>query len=82
MLLAHEGHSHAPSPQAQQKIIRLNTEAPKLHFVVQRQPAETVRPDLAKLFDPFKDKVSVRFDRDFLFVESNSPLKNAGCCWS
>lgn len=71
MLLAHEGHSHAPSPQAQQKIIRLNTEAPKLHFVVQRQPAETVRPDLAKLFDPFKDKVSVRFDRDFLFVESN-----------
>ncbi|MCP4194707.1 MAG: YHYH protein, partial [Planctomycetaceae bacterium] len=71
VLLAHEGHSHAPSPQAQKKIIRLNTEAPKLHFVVQRRTAETVRPDLAKLFDPFKDKVSVRFDRDFLFVESN-----------
>lgn len=71
VLLAHEGHSHAPSPQAQKKIIRLNTEAPKLHFVVQRRTAKTVRPELAKLFDPFKDKVSVRFDRDFLFVESN-----------
>jgi Ca2+-binding EF-hand superfamily protein len=71
MLLAHEGHSHAPSPQTQQKIIRLNTEVPKLHLVVQRRTAETVRPDLAKLFDPFKDKVSVRFDRDFLYVESN-----------
>jgi Ca2+-binding EF-hand superfamily protein len=71
MLIAHEGHSHAPSPQTKQKINRLNTEAPKFHFVVQRQTAQTVRPDLAKLFDLFKDKVSVRFDRDFLFVESN-----------
>ena len=71
MLLAHEGHSHAPSPQTKQEINRLNAEAPKLHLVVQRRTTETVRPDLAQLFDPFKDKVSVRFDRDFLFVESN-----------
>ncbi|QEG38185.1 transaldolase/EF-hand domain-containing protein [Roseimaritima ulvae] len=71
MLDAHEGHSHAPSPQAQKKIIRLNTETPQVHLVVQRRPADTVRPDLAKLFDPFKGKVDVRFDRDYLFVESN-----------
>jgi len=71
MLLAHDGHSQCPSSQTQQRIIRLNTEAPNLHLVVQRRTAETVRPNLAKLFDPFKDKVSVRFDRDFLFVESN-----------
>ena len=71
MLLAHEGHSHAPSPQTKQNINRLNTEAPKVHFVVQRRAPATLRPDLAKLFDPFKDRVSVRFDHDFLFVESN-----------
>nr|WP_044303437.1 YHYH protein [Rhodopirellula sallentina] len=70
-VIAHEGHSHAPSPQTQQKIIRLNTEQPKYQLVVQRQTATANRPELAKLFDPFKDKVNVRFDRDFLFVESN-----------
>jgi Ca2+-binding EF-hand superfamily protein len=70
MLLAHEGHSHVPSPQAQQQIKRLNIELPKVHFVVQNRSVD-FRPDLAKLFDPFKEKVSVRFDRDFLFVESN-----------
>ncbi len=69
--LAHEGHSHAPSPQTQQKIIRLNTEQPKYQLVVQRQTAESHQPELAKLFDPFSDKVKVRFDRDFLFVESS-----------
>ena len=71
MLLAHEGHSHAPSPQTKQRVNRLNTETPKLQFVVQSRATDTVRPDLAKLFDPFKDKVRVRFDRDFLYVESN-----------
>jgi Ca2+-binding EF-hand superfamily protein len=69
---AHEGHSHAPSRQTQLKIVRLNTEAPKYNLVVQRRSAtETDRPELATLFDAFKDKVNVRFDRDFLFVESN-----------
>ncbi|MCA9138074.1 MAG: YHYH protein [Planctomycetales bacterium] len=68
---AHEGHSHAPSPQTQKKIIRLNTEPPKVHFVVQRQVEEPERPELAKLFDPFADKVKVRFDRGFLYVESS-----------
>ena len=71
MLLAHEGHSHAPSPQTKQRINRLNTETPNLQFIVQSRTKDTARPDIAKLFDPFKGKVSVRFDRDFLFVESN-----------
>ena len=69
--MAHEGHSHSPSPQAQKKIIRLNTEPPKVHFVVQRRVEEPERPELAKLFDPFAEKVKVRFDRDFLHVESD-----------
>lgn len=30
----------------------------------------TNQPELAELFDRFSDKVNVRFDRDFLFVES------------
>jgi len=71
MLLAHEGHSHAPSPQTKQRVNRLNTETPNLQFIVQSRTKDTARPDIAKLFDPFKDKVSVRFDRDFLYVESN-----------
>ncbi len=69
--LAHDGHSHAPSPPTQQKIIRLNTESPQMHLVVQRVAPEMVRPELANHFDPFKDTVRVRFDRDYLFVESN-----------
>ena len=68
---AHEGHSHAPSPQTMQRIIRANTEAPKYHFVVQRPAQQTVRPRLAEVFDPFRNKISVRFDREYLFVESN-----------
>ena len=70
-VFAHEGHSHAASSKTQKKIVRLNTEKPKSHFVVQRRTAETNRPELAKLFDPFSGKVKVCFDRDFLFVESN-----------
>ena len=69
--VAHEGHSHAPSPQTQKKIIRLNTEPPKVHFVVQRRVDEPDRPELAALFDPFAKKVKVRVDRDFLYVESD-----------
>lgn len=68
---AHEGHSHSPSPQAQKKIIRLNTEPAKVHFVVQGRVEEPERPQQAKLFDPFAERVKVRFDRDFLYVESN-----------
>lgn len=69
--MAHEGHSHAPSPQAQKKIIRVNTEPPKVHFVVQRRVEEPERPELTKLFEPFAEKVKVRFDREFLYVESD-----------
>jgi hypothetical protein len=68
---AHESHSHASSPQTQKKIVRLNTEKPKTQFVVQRQQVEVNPPELAKLFDPFKETVKVRFDDDFLYVESN-----------
>ncbi len=31
---------------------------------------ETEQPELAKLFDPFKDAVKVRFDKELLVVES------------
>ena len=66
---AHDGHSNTPSAETKKKIARVNTEMPKRHFVVFQNAIAP--PDLAKWFDPFKDKVSVRFDRDFLFVESN-----------
>lgn len=69
--MAHEGHSHSPSPQARKTIIRLNTETPEVRFVVQRRVEEPERPELAKLFDPFAEGVKVRFDRDFLYVESD-----------
>ena len=69
--IAHEGHSHVSSPQTQKTILRLNTEKTQYHFVVQRCAAEPERPELARLFDPFAEKVKVRFDREFLYVESN-----------
>lgn len=68
---AHEGHSHAPTPQTKTKLIRLNTEPPQPHFVVFNNAAQTSKPDLARLFEPFKTTVNVRFDKDYLFVESN-----------
>tara|TARA_R110002049_G_scaffold4601_5_gene32632 strand:+ start:882336 stop:883958 length:1623 start_codon:yes stop_codon:yes gene_type:complete len=70
LTFAHEGHSQAPSDQTQQNIVRLNTQPPKIQFVVQRQPADVQQPELAKVFEPFKNTVDVRWDRDFLFVES------------
>ncbi|EMI42442.1 YHYH protein [Rhodopirellula sp. SWK7] len=68
---AHEGHSHAPTPEKQTEIIRLNSQTPEYQFVVQRQPGDESKPELAKLFDPFIDKVNVRHNQEFLFVESN-----------
>jgi hypothetical protein len=68
---AHEGHLHAPSPQTQQKIVHLNTEQPTYHFVVLQQAASANEPELTKLFAPYKETVKVRFDDEFLFVESN-----------
>ena len=55
--MAHEGHSHAPSPQTSRKIVQLNTETPKQHLVAFQNAVETERPDLAKLFDPFNATV-------------------------
>lgn len=68
---AHEGHSHAPSQKTKKKIVRLNTEAPNHHYVVFQNAAKTIKPELAKLFEPFKETVKVRFDENYLFVESN-----------
>ncbi|MAD80439.1 MAG: hypothetical protein CMJ50_06300 [Planctomycetaceae bacterium] len=68
---AHEGHSHVPSPQTREKIKRLNTAGLDIRFVVQRQPAATDQPEMAKFFEPFADKVKVRWDRDYLLVESD-----------
>lgn len=68
---AHEGHSHAPTPAAQKKIVRLNTESPKHHFVVFQNAVEAAEPDLATLFKPFSKTVKVRFDKNYLFIESN-----------
>ncbi|TWT86214.1 YHYH protein [Neorhodopirellula pilleata] len=68
---AHDGHSHAPSPETKKKIVQLNTEPAKQQFVVFQTAPEATAPELAKLFEPFKKTVNVRFDKDFLFVESN-----------
>lgn len=68
---AHEGHSHAPSPEAKQRIARLNTEPPQHHLVVFQNAARADGPELAKVFEPFKRTVSTSFDKDHLFVESN-----------
>ena len=68
---AHEGHSHAPSPETKKKIVQVNTEPAKHHFVVFQNAAAATVPELAKVFEPFKNTVNVRFDKDFLFVESN-----------
>lgn len=68
---AHEGHSHAPTPKTKKKIIRVNTESPKQHFVMFNNAAIAAKPKLATLFEPFKKTVNVRFDKDYLFVESN-----------
>ncbi|GAA4446005.1 YHYH protein [Novipirellula rosea] len=70
LTVAHEGHSHAPSAQTEQKIIRLNTERPKHHLVVFQNATEPKTPDLAKLFEPFNKTVNVRFDQNFLYIES------------
>lgn len=69
--MAHEGHSHAPSSETQRTILRLNTESPKHHLVAFQKPVESETPELAKLFEPFHETVRVRFDKDYLFVESN-----------
>lgn len=68
---AHEGHSHAPSPETKKKIVQVNTEPARHHFVVFQNAAAATAPELAKIFEPFKKTVNVRFDKDFLFVESN-----------
>ncbi|EMI22343.1 phospholipid-binding protein [Rhodopirellula maiorica SM1] len=68
---AHDGHSHAPSTETKKKIVQLNTEPPKHQFVVFQDTAETVSPELAKVFEPFATSVNVRFDKNYLFVESN-----------
>lgn len=68
---AHEGHSHAPSPEAKERIVQLNTQAPKQQLVAFQNAPEAQAPELAKLFEPFKKTVKVRFDKDYLFVESN-----------
>ena len=54
---AHDGHSHTPSAEAKKKIVRVNTEMPKHHFVVFQNA--TAAPELAKIFDPFKNTVNV-----------------------
>lgn len=69
---AHDGHTHEPSEDAREKIHRLNTQAPKFRLASQRRlTANPSGPAIAKLFEPFADKVKTRFDRDSLFVESN-----------
>ncbi|QEG25024.1 EF hand [Mariniblastus fucicola] len=68
---AHEGHSHTPSVRMQEKIVELNTQSSSLRFAAFQRKESTAQPELAKLFEPFAEKVDVRFDRDNLYVESN-----------
>ncbi|MEM6364319.1 MAG: YHYH protein, partial [Planctomycetota bacterium] len=71
MATAHDGHSHEPSPDAKETILRLNTERPQHQPVLAQTTAEATRPELAKWFKPFAKTVNVRFDENYLFVESN-----------
>lgn len=69
---AHDGHSQTPSPAMRDQIKRLNTE-PAVQLVLQRPQVATAtanRPDMAAYFDAFAEKVKVRFDKSFLYVES------------
>lgn len=70
-VIAHDGHWHAPSPKTRAKIKRLNTEPAETRLVIHREQDES--PVMARYFDPFvkKGKVQVRFDKQYLFVESN-----------
>ncbi len=67
--IAHEGHSHAPSPEMQKKIEHLNTD-PAVRLVLQRNAKPTL-PDVASVFEPFAATVKVRRDNQFLYVESD-----------
>lgn len=69
---AHDSHSHTPSTAMKDRIERLNTE-PAVQLVVQRaQVAATGanRPEMAAYFEAFADKLKVRGDNQFLYVES------------
>ena len=66
---AHDGHPHEPSAKTRQSIVHLNTQSAKRVFVWQRETAD--RPHAAACFDPFADKLNVRLDREFLYVESD-----------
>nr|WP_037252182.1 YHYH protein [Rhodopirellula europaea] len=68
---AHDGHSHAPSPETQHEIVQLNTGPPRTTLVVQRDETQLERPAIASVFEPFRNKLAIRYDRDHLFVESN-----------
>lgn len=73
---AHEGHSHLPTSKTKDEVVRLNTEPPSHHFVVAKTDAESsvpklTVPELAELFAPYSKTVNTRFDRKYLYVESN-----------
>lgn len=68
---AHEGHSHVPSERKKDEIVRLNTEPAEQRLVMFQNAQQAPTPELAKLFTPFQKTVKVRFDRNYLFVESN-----------
>ena len=69
--IAHEGHVHSSSSKTHQKIEHLNTAPPAMHFVTQKATAEGPKPKLASLFSTFGHKVNVRFDSEFLYVDSD-----------
>ena len=68
---AHEGHSHVPSERKRGEIVRLNTEPAEQRLVMFQNAPQSPTPELAKLFTPFQKTVKVRFDQNYLFVESN-----------
>ena len=74
---AHEGHSHAPLTAMQSRIVELNTQ-PKVWLTSSGRVMRNTddRPDIADHFKPFANpknklnKVDVRWDKQFLYVES------------
>lgn len=55
------------------QIQKLNTESNVRLLALQTKKAQpaAARPAIARFFDPFKEQIGVRWDEDYLYVESN-----------
>ena len=72
-VFSHDGHSHASSPSAQQRISKLNTQPVAWQMPVARKAKVAGRPEIANHFQFFVDSkaIKTRWDKNHFFVESN-----------